>query len=232
MKPCNCIQRCNCGSLTDPGRRSFLAEAVAGLAAATVFPTTPAKAALDADRRKFMKEATRLATESVQKGWGRSFRGRHRKTSGCLGASERGSRQHRISNGKWRLRRTKLGKINRTITTTELNALCDGNRVPLDEREQNEGVLITQGAVEGRPGRGRLHALQRRPTLYRGTPARRGPSRARCAQNRLRFQRICAGRLPSGFERPRSAIFGTSCSLNAIHGSLRNRRTTRMCQPR
>ena len=65
MKPCNCIQRCNCGSLTDPGRRSFLAEAVAGLAAATVFPTTPAKAALDADRRKFMKEATRLATESV-----------------------------------------------------------------------------------------------------------------------------------------------------------------------
>ena len=69
-------------------------------------------------------------------------------------ASERGSRRHRISSGKRRLQRTKLGKINRTITTTELNALCDGNRVPLDEREQNEGVLITQGAVEGRPGRG------------------------------------------------------------------------------
>jgi Cytidine and deoxycytidylate deaminase zinc-binding region len=31
-------------------------------------------------------------------------------------------------------------EINRTITTTELNALCDGNRVPLDEREQNEGL--------------------------------------------------------------------------------------------
>jgi hypothetical protein len=73
MKPCNCIQHCNCSSLADPRRRSFLAEAVAGLAAAAVFPTTPAKAALDVDRRKFMEEATRLATESVQKGWGGPF---------------------------------------------------------------------------------------------------------------------------------------------------------------
>jgi guanine deaminase len=43
------------------------------IAAAAVFPTTPAKAALDPDRRKFMEEATRLATESVQKGWGGPF---------------------------------------------------------------------------------------------------------------------------------------------------------------
>ena len=67
MKPCNGIQHCNCGSLGDPGRRRFLAGAAAGLAAAAVFPTAPAKAALDPDRRKFMEEATRLATESVQR---------------------------------------------------------------------------------------------------------------------------------------------------------------------
>lgn len=73
MKPCNCIQHCNCGSLADPRRRSFLAATAAGLAAAAVFPTTPAEAALDPDRRRFMEEATRLATESVQKGWGGPF---------------------------------------------------------------------------------------------------------------------------------------------------------------
>ena len=73
MKPCNCIQRCNCSSLTDPGRRSFLTGAAVGLTAAAMFPTTPAKAALDPDRRKFMEEATQLATESVQKGWGGPF---------------------------------------------------------------------------------------------------------------------------------------------------------------
>jgi pyrimidine deaminase RibD-like protein len=73
MKLCNCIQRCDCGSLAGRGRRGFLASAAAGLAAAAVFPTTPAKAALDPDRRKFMQEATRLATESVQKGWGDPF---------------------------------------------------------------------------------------------------------------------------------------------------------------
>jgi guanine deaminase len=73
MKPCNCIQPCNCGSLADPRRRSFLAATAAGLAAAAVFPTTPAEAALDPDRRRFMEEATRLATESVQKGLGGPF---------------------------------------------------------------------------------------------------------------------------------------------------------------
>jgi guanine deaminase len=73
MKLCNCIRNCNCGSLGDPGRRRFLAGAAAGLPAAAVFPTAPAKAALDPDRRKFMEEATRLATESVQNGWGGPF---------------------------------------------------------------------------------------------------------------------------------------------------------------
>jgi guanine deaminase len=73
MKLCKCIQYCNCGSVADPGRRGFVAGAAAGLAAAAVFLTTPAKAALDPDRRKFMEEATRLATESVQKGWGGPF---------------------------------------------------------------------------------------------------------------------------------------------------------------
>jgi len=48
------------------------------------------------------------------------------------------------------------------------------------------------GAIEGRPGRGRLRALQLRPTFYPGPAARRGPGRARCAfglWNRLRPER-------------------------------------------
>ena len=73
MKPCNGIQHCNCGSVADAGRRRFVAGAAAGLGAAAVFPTTPAKTALDPDRRKFMEEATRLANESVHKGWGGPF---------------------------------------------------------------------------------------------------------------------------------------------------------------
>src|SRR6204780_439323 len=73
MKLCNGIQHCNCGSVADAGRRRFVAGAAVGLAAAVVFPTTPAKAALDPDRRKFMEEATRLANESVHKGWGGPF---------------------------------------------------------------------------------------------------------------------------------------------------------------
>jgi guanine deaminase len=73
MKLCNGIQHCNCGSVADAGRHRFVAGAAAGLAAAAVFPTTPAKAALDPDRRKFMEEATRLANESVHKGWGGPF---------------------------------------------------------------------------------------------------------------------------------------------------------------
>jgi hypothetical protein len=73
MKPCNGIQHCNCGSVADAGRRRFVAGAAAGLGATAVFPTTPAKTALDPDRRKFMEEATRLANESVHKGWGGPF---------------------------------------------------------------------------------------------------------------------------------------------------------------
>jgi hypothetical protein len=57
--------------------------------------------------------------------------------------------------------------------------------LPLDEPDQNEGVLITRGAVECRPGQDRLRALQLGPTCYRGTAARRGPSRARCAFGNL-----------------------------------------------
>lgn len=38
-----------------------------------MLPATPAEAALDPDRRKFMEEAARLATESVEKGWGGPF---------------------------------------------------------------------------------------------------------------------------------------------------------------
>lgn len=64
-KPCNC-------ALPVFGRRAFVAGAAA--AAATVaMPAAPATAAEPVDRRKFMEEATRLATESVEKGWGGPF---------------------------------------------------------------------------------------------------------------------------------------------------------------
>jgi hypothetical protein len=62
-----CGHRHDGEALTDAGRRTFMlntaAVAAAGLAA-------PAEAALDADKRKFIQEATQLAIESVQKGWG------------------------------------------------------------------------------------------------------------------------------------------------------------------
>jgi guanine deaminase len=70
------MSRCDCDSLSDPERRSFLAGTVAatGLAATAMLSTMPVKAAAqDTDRRKFMEEATRLATESVEKGWGGPF---------------------------------------------------------------------------------------------------------------------------------------------------------------
>ncbi|HUI19684.1 MAG TPA: nucleoside deaminase [Methylocella sp.] len=65
----------NCDSPKDTGRRTFIARtaiAAAG-AAATTLPAGLAKAAPDADKRKFMEEATRLAIESVEKGWGGPF---------------------------------------------------------------------------------------------------------------------------------------------------------------
>ncbi|MBZ0229718.1 MAG: nucleoside deaminase [Bauldia sp.] len=70
------MQRCDCHPLPDAGRRAFFAgtaAVAAGLAATAVLPTASAKAAPATDRRKFMEEATRLAVESVEKGWGGPF---------------------------------------------------------------------------------------------------------------------------------------------------------------
>jgi guanine deaminase len=64
---------CKCDSPPDRGRRTFLSQMTAGAAATFIAPGTPAKAQLDPDRRKFMEEAARLATESVNKGWGGPF---------------------------------------------------------------------------------------------------------------------------------------------------------------
>ncbi len=61
----------------DAGRRVFFvrsaAVAAAGAAAVAGFSTVPAETALETDKRKFMQEATRLAIESVDKGWGGPF---------------------------------------------------------------------------------------------------------------------------------------------------------------
>ncbi|WP_084572647.1 nucleoside deaminase [Methylocapsa aurea] len=78
------MKRCACDSLPDAGRRAFFASAAAaaGAAATTALPSSPAEAAPKpaqsdkkelADKRKFMEEATRLAIESVEKGWGGPF---------------------------------------------------------------------------------------------------------------------------------------------------------------
>jgi guanine deaminase len=71
MKPCDCEP------LADAGRRDFFtrtaAVAAAGVAASAGLAVTPVKAALEADKRKFLEEATRLAIESVEKGWGGPF---------------------------------------------------------------------------------------------------------------------------------------------------------------
>jgi len=81
MMSCNCTNghETGCGNaraedLRDPGRRIFMATAVAAGAAATAgFSVTAAEAAVPPDRKKFMEEATRLAVESVEKGWGGPF---------------------------------------------------------------------------------------------------------------------------------------------------------------
>jgi len=67
---------CNCDSQPDAGRRAFFASAaaVAVAGAATGLAAEPAPiVAPEIDRRKFMAEATRLAIESVEKGWGGPF---------------------------------------------------------------------------------------------------------------------------------------------------------------
>jgi tRNA(Arg) A34 adenosine deaminase TadA len=60
----------------DPGRRDFLTRTTvlaAGAAAAATLQITPVKAALEGGQKKFMEEAAKLATESVEKGWGGPF---------------------------------------------------------------------------------------------------------------------------------------------------------------
>lgn len=66
------MKRCDCDAPPNRERRAFFATA-AGAAAAVTIAEAPAKAALDADKRKFMEEATRLAIELVEKGWGGPF---------------------------------------------------------------------------------------------------------------------------------------------------------------
>lgn len=62
-----------CEELHDPDRRSFLkAAAATGATLAAGFSTQAANATA-AGNPKFMEEATRLAIESVEKGWGGPF---------------------------------------------------------------------------------------------------------------------------------------------------------------
>lgn len=61
----------------DAGRRTFLARTAAvaatGAAAAAGLGAAPANAMPETDNRKFMQEATPLAIESIEKGWGGPF---------------------------------------------------------------------------------------------------------------------------------------------------------------
>jgi tRNA(Arg) A34 adenosine deaminase TadA len=74
------MERYTCDALPHPERRAFFnrtaAVAAAGVAAATGMAVRPANAtptSTPADQRKFMHEATNLAIESVEKGWGGPF---------------------------------------------------------------------------------------------------------------------------------------------------------------
>ena len=75
------MKRYICEALPDPARRAFFTHtamaAAAGVAAAAGMQASPAKAATTAtptaEQRKFMEEATRLAIELVEKGWGGPF---------------------------------------------------------------------------------------------------------------------------------------------------------------
>ncbi|MGC1352966.1 MAG: nucleoside deaminase, partial [Xanthobacteraceae bacterium] len=76
------MKRFICEALPDPERRAFFTRtamvAAAGVAAAAGMQSSPAKAATATttptpEQRKFMQEATRLAIESVDKGWGGPF---------------------------------------------------------------------------------------------------------------------------------------------------------------
>lgn len=77
MPNCSCAtahEFC-CDAPEDPSRRQFFTAAIAlGAAGAAGFPTAKAVAATSPpEKRKFMEEATRLAIESVEKGWGGPF---------------------------------------------------------------------------------------------------------------------------------------------------------------
>jgi guanine deaminase len=72
------MTKCNDQADLDDGRRAFLlgtAAVATGAVATTIFRPGPAGAvdAVDPDKVKFIEEATRLATESVEKGWGGPF---------------------------------------------------------------------------------------------------------------------------------------------------------------
>jgi guanine deaminase len=69
------MKQCNCESHPDSGRRAFFAGAAAVAVAGAASPllAEPAPPPADIDRRKFIAEATRLAIESVEKGWGGPF---------------------------------------------------------------------------------------------------------------------------------------------------------------
>jgi guanine deaminase len=70
------MHNCNHDSPADTSRRAFLIRTgtmAAAAAGSAMLQVTPVSAATDPDKRKFMEEATRLATESVEKGWGGPF---------------------------------------------------------------------------------------------------------------------------------------------------------------
>lgn len=70
---CDAVHDGNCPEPDGLSRRLFMATA-AGAAGAASFGFSPAVAATPSlDKAKFMEEATRLAIESVEKGWGGPF---------------------------------------------------------------------------------------------------------------------------------------------------------------
>jgi guanine deaminase len=75
------MKRYTCEARPDPERRAFFnltaMVAAAGVAVAAGLAARPANATAagttPADQRKYMQEATNLAIESVEKGWGGPF---------------------------------------------------------------------------------------------------------------------------------------------------------------
>jgi tRNA(Arg) A34 adenosine deaminase TadA len=77
MNRCTCgdTHQIGCEAVAQPDRRMFFASAAAAMgAAAAGMPLTQAVAqTATPEKKKFMEEATRLAIESVEKGWGGPF---------------------------------------------------------------------------------------------------------------------------------------------------------------